>query len=64
VDYWEPYDLKEDPQELRSVYDQTEYAAVQKDLHTELKRLREELKVPDPDPEGFSGGRRGGAKAL
>ena len=55
VDYWELYDLKEDPQELRSVYDQTEYAAVQKELHTELTRLRTELKVPEQDPPGFSG---------
>ncbi len=57
VDYWELYDLKEDPQELRSVYDQTEYAAVQKELHAEVKRLREELKVPKQDPPGFSGGK-------
>jgi len=64
VDYWELYDLKEDPQELRSVYDQTEYAAAQKDLHTELTRLRAELKVPEQDPPGFSGGKGAPKPAL
>ena len=32
------------------MYGQTEYAGVQKELETELARLRKELKVPDPDP--------------
>jgi arylsulfatase A-like enzyme len=51
ADYWELFDLQKDPKELRSVYGQTEYADVQKQLHEELKRLRQELKVPDPDPK-------------
>ena len=50
VDYWEMFDIQKDPQEMRSVYGQPDYAATQKDLHAELKRLRNELKVPDPDP--------------
>ena len=50
VDYWEMFDIQKDPQELRSVYGQPEYAATQKDLHVELKRLRTELKVPEQDP--------------
>jgi hypothetical protein len=36
---------------LRSVYNQSDYAAVQKQLHEELARLRKELKVPEPDPK-------------
>ncbi|MCL4191880.1 MAG: DUF4976 domain-containing protein, partial [Thermoguttaceae bacterium] len=48
--YWELFDLKEDPLELKSVYGQAEYAEVQQELETELARLRQELKVPDPDP--------------
>lgn len=48
--YWELFDLKEDPLELKSVYGHAEYAPVQKELETELARLRQELKVPDPDP--------------
>jgi len=59
VDYWELYDLKADPHEMKNVYDLPEMTAVRKELHTELDRLREELDVPDPDPPGFSGGRRG-----
>ncbi|HKB05263.1 MAG TPA: sulfatase [Gemmataceae bacterium] len=50
VDYWELFDLKSDPKELTSVYGKPEYAGVQKELETELARLRTELKVPDPDP--------------
>ncbi len=49
--YWELFDLQKDPKEMHSVYDQPEYAAVQKELHAELSRLRTELKVPDPDPK-------------
>jgi arylsulfatase A-like enzyme len=49
--YWELFDLQKDPKELRSVYGQLEYAAVQKELQEELARLRKELKVPDPDPK-------------
>lgn len=50
VDYWELFDLKKDPQEMRSFYGQPKYAATQKKLHTELERLRTELKVPRQDP--------------
>lgn len=49
-DYWELFDLKTDPKELTSVYGKPEHAAVQKELHAELDRLRKELQVPDPDP--------------
>lgn len=59
MNYWELFDLKTDPHELRSVYDQAEYAQVRKDLHQELTKLRSELKVPDEDPpESLVGPRR------
>ena len=58
VDYWELYDLKTDPNELRNVYDDPALADVKKELHTELTRLRAELKVPATDPPGFMGGKR------
>ena len=48
--YWELFDLKTDPQELTSVYDKPEYAAVQADLHRQLDKLRADLKVPATDP--------------
>ena len=39
-DYWELFDLREDPHELRNVYGQPEYAGVQASLKAELERLR------------------------
>jgi arylsulfatase A-like enzyme len=50
MNYWELFDFQKDPRELKSVYGNPEYAAVQKELAAELTRLRTELKVPDPDP--------------
>jgi len=49
-DYWELFDSKTDPQELKSVYGSPKYAETQKELEAELVRLRKELKVPDTDP--------------
>jgi arylsulfatase A-like enzyme len=43
---WELYDLEKDPHELSNVYGRPEYAELQKELHAELERLREELEVP------------------
>src|SRR5947209_5857355 len=40
MNYWELFDLQKDPKELRSVFGRPEYAAVQKELETELARLR------------------------
>ncbi len=40
---WELFDLKKDPHELRSVYDDPAYGGVQRRLKAELKRLRREL---------------------
>ena len=48
--YWELFDLKADPLEMTSVYGRPDYAAIQADLHTQLDRLRAELKVPATDP--------------
>jgi arylsulfatase A-like enzyme len=48
--YWELFDHQTDPRELKSVFGSAEYAEAQKQLETELARLRERLKVPDPDP--------------
>ena len=41
---WELFDLKEDPQEMNSVYGDEEYADVQKELEEELERLRKKYK--------------------
>ena len=50
-DYWELFDLKTDPHELKSVWADPKYADTRKELEAELARLRKELKVPDPDPK-------------
>ncbi|MEX0676247.1 MAG: sulfatase [Pirellulales bacterium] len=66
TDYWELFDLEADPRELVSVYDETSYAGVRKELEGELGRLRAELKVPDVDDPAASGsgpGPRGKARA-
>jgi arylsulfatase A-like enzyme len=49
-DYWELFDRQKDANELKSVFGTAEYGRVQRELETELSRLRKELKVPDPDP--------------
>ncbi len=50
VDYWEMFDLKTDPQEMRSVFSDPAYASTRKELETELARLRKELDVTEQDP--------------
>jgi arylsulfatase A-like enzyme len=49
-DYWELFDLKNDPNELRDVYNDPKSAAIRQNLSQELARLRRELKVPNNDP--------------
>ena len=41
IDEWEMYDLQADPREMNSVYDDPEYAEVQKMMHEKLTELRE-----------------------
>lgn len=48
--YWELFDLKTDPREMKNVYDSQEYAAAKAELNTELTKQRAALQVPDPDP--------------
>jgi len=44
IDEWELYDLKNDPDEMRNVYDDPAYAETVKELTAELKRLRSHYK--------------------
>jgi arylsulfatase A-like enzyme len=65
TDYWELFDRRSDPHELKSVYNDPSYADVRKELETELARLRDELKVPeqeDPVASGVGPGPRGKAR--
>ncbi|HZZ42898.1 MAG TPA: sulfatase [Tepidisphaeraceae bacterium] len=48
--YWELFDLKTDPDEMKSVYGDPKYADVQKQLHEHLDQLRTEYKEPAEDP--------------
>ena len=50
IDEWELFDLDEDPEEYTSVYGKSEYNAIFADLSRELKRLQQQLQVPDVDP--------------
>ena len=50
INEWELFDLKKDPHELKSVYDDPKYAGVQKKMRDELTRLRTERK----DKEQFA----------
>ncbi len=44
IDEWEMFDLEKDPNELNSVYNDPNYADVQKELKAELNRLRRRYK--------------------
>lgn len=49
--YRELFDLEKDPRELKNVFEDKSYAEVRAQLEAELAKLRNELKVPDPDPK-------------
>ena len=40
IDEWELYDLEKDPSEMYNVYNHTDYANIQKELHQKLNELR------------------------
>jgi arylsulfatase A-like enzyme len=51
LDDWELFDLQKDPNELKSVYGDPQYAEIQTQMVAELNRLREQYRVtPDDDP--------------
>ncbi|WP_009962059.1 sulfatase family protein [Verrucomicrobium spinosum] len=60
VDYWELFDRKADPQEMRSFYGNPDYTKITEELKGELSRLRTELKVPEKEEPWFYGGRKPG----
>ena len=55
VDYWELFDRRADPRELRDVSAEPANAQVVADLKAEVARLRAELKVPPEPPPGATG---------
>ena len=50
IDEWELFDLERDPQELRSVYEDAEYAEVTEELKEMLRALQAQYAVPEGDP--------------
>ena len=44
---WELFDLQSDPREMRSIYQDPQFAAVVKELKAEIVRLQKRYKVPD-----------------
>jgi arylsulfatase A-like enzyme len=57
ADYWELYDRRKDPLELRDCSADPANAEVVLQLKAELARLRTELKVPTETPPSAFGGK-------
>ena len=53
IDEWELYDLEEDPNEMRNVYDDPEYAEVQEMMHARLEELRAYYGDSDENDQKF-----------
>jgi len=51
LDEWELFDLETDPHEMKSVYDDPDYAGVREEMKVELSRLRDELEIASNDPQ-------------
>lgn len=43
IDFWELYDLKNDPTEINNLYDNGKYGSIQQKLKTDLAALREKI---------------------
>jgi Arylsulfatase A and related enzymes len=53
IDEWELYDLTEDPQEMRNVYDDPVYQSVKKKMHRKLARIRKKYGDSDENDQRF-----------
>jgi Arylsulfatase A and related enzymes len=53
VDEWEMYDLEKDPHEMKSIYNDSAYAQVQKDMHKRLTELRAKYGETDEIDQKF-----------
>jgi len=40
MDHWEMYDLRNDPGEMRNIYDDPAHEDIRQDLHERLQKLR------------------------
>lgn len=57
VDDWELLDREKDPLETKDYYNDPQYASVVKELHSELERLRKEVKETEEPPREAFGNR-------
>ncbi len=46
TDEWELFDLKKDPQEMKSVYGDSDYAKIANEMHSEYERIKKYYNVP------------------
>ena len=53
VDEWEMYDLEKDPDEMKSVYDDPDYADVKAQMHQKLDELRAYYGDSDQNDQKF-----------
>ena len=53
IDEWEMYDLEKDPQEMKNVYDDPEYAEVKELMHKRLVEMREKYGDSKENDEAF-----------
>ena len=53
IDEWELYDLEKDPHEMHNVYDNPEYADVQKMMHEKLDMVREKYGDNDENDQKY-----------
>ena len=53
IDEWELYDIKADPQEMKNVYNDPEYASVRKYLHKRLSKLMKKYKDSEALAKSF-----------
>lgn len=51
IDQWEMYDLQVDPKEISNLYNDPDYAAIQKELHESLTSLQKQYQVTDREFE-------------
>lgn len=53
IDEWELYDLETDPNEMKNVYNDTEYAKIKDMMHGRLKEMRKKYGDSDKNDKRF-----------
>ncbi|MGY5846571.1 sulfatase family protein [Salegentibacter sp. HM20] len=49
IDFWELYDLQEDPQEKNNIYQHPDYVDIREQLHTQLDSLQEQYQITEEE---------------